>query len=397
MRTADFKEEIIEMYSEGMGSRRIGKALKAKYGDNFSQNLERNIRSICSKHKSGLPKGVAKQMEDRGFNTEQDWSIAWIKPDKGLSVLVRNPNRGINSPVDLDQVREEFVAEMKEYAPDFEKIKYKRHKEPHCLIVDIADLHIGKLGTDAGTGETYNVEKAINRAKSGVKGILKKSSGFDIGQIVFVIGNDVLHTDNMHSNTTKGTPQDTDGMWYDNFKIARALYVSIIESLSTIAPVHVVHCPSNHDFISGFMLADSVYSWFHKCKSVTFDVSNRHRKYYKYGQSLMMFEHGDGAKFERLPMIMAEEAKQDWADTTYRYIYLHHLHQNKKLFTRVSQDFPGVNIQYLRTPSGTDQWHHRNGYQHGFKAVEGFVHSPDHGQCAHLTHYFNTPNGESSK
>ncbi len=37
---------------------------------------------------------------------------------------------------------------------------------------------------------------------------------------------------------------------------------------------------------------------------------------------------------------------------------------------------------------GTDSWHHRNGYQHSPKAVEGFVHHPVHGQVARLTHIF---------
>lgn len=382
------KEEILSLYSEGLGSRSILSELQKKHGDVFSKNADSIIRGMCSRHKAGLPSGIAKQMEARGFNTEQDWSIAWIKPDKGLSVLVRNPNRGRISTVDLDKVREEFIEEMKQYAPSFKKLKYPKVKDPHCLVVDIADLHIGKLSTEGGTGDEYNVDVAIKRAKEGVKGLLQKSSGYELDQIVFIIGNDVLHTDNMHSGTTKGTPQDTSGMWYDNFKLARALYVSIIESLSAIAPVHVVHCPSNHDFVSGFMLADSVYAWFHNNKNVTFDVSNRHRKYFKYGESLMMFEHGDGAKFEQLPIIMAEEAKEDWSKTTFRYIYLHHIHHNKKIHSKTAQDFPGVNIQWLRSPSGTDQWHHRAGYQHSFKAIEGFIHSKEFGQCSSLTHYF---------
>jgi hypothetical protein len=37
--------------------------------------------------------------------------------------------------------------------------------------------------------------------------------------------------------------------------------------------------------------------------------------------------------------------------------------------------------------SGTDSWHHRNGYQHALK-TEG-LHSKEHGQIMRLTHIFN--------
>ena len=51
-------------------------------------------------------------------------------------------------------------------------------------------------------------------------------------------------------------------------------------------------------------------------------------------------------------------------------------------------DFIGVTVESLRSPSGTDSWHHRNGYQHSPKAIEGFIHHPEHGQIARLTHIF---------
>ena len=61
---------------------------------------------------------------------------------------------------------------------------------------------------------------------------------------------------------------------------------------------------------------------------------------------------------------------------------MHHLHH------KISKDYIGVTVEALRSPSGTDSWHHRNGYQHSPKAVEGFIHSKEHGQIARLTHLF---------
>jgi len=79
---------------------------------------------------------------------------------------------------------------------------------------------------------------------------------------------------------------------------------------------------------------------------------------------------------------MAQESPKHWAETKHRYVYSHHLHH------KISKDYIGVTVESLRSPSGTDSWHHRNAYQHATKAVEGFIHHKDFGQVARLSHIF---------
>ena len=62
--------------------------------------------------------------------------------------------------------------------------------------------------------------------------------------------------------------------------------------------------------------------------------------------------------------------------------YIHHIHHKK------SKDYMSVCVEALRSPSGTDSWHHRNGYQHSPKAIEGFLHHAEHGQVARFNHLF---------
>ena len=81
-------------------------------------------------------------------------------------------------------------------------------------------------------------------------------------------------------------------------------------------------------------------------------------------------------------LLMAQEAKLRWSETKHRYIYMHHVHH------KIAKDYIGVTVEALRSPSGTDSWHHRKGYQHAPKAVEGFIHSKDNGQIARFTHLF---------
>ena len=136
------------------------------------------------------------------------------------------------------------------------------------------------------------------------------------------------------------------------------------------------------------MLADSVYCWFRNHKNVSFDVSNAHRKYFIYGKNLIGSSHGDGAKMADMPLLMANEAPLQWANTFYRYIYLHHIHHKDVTKFKSGKDYQGVTVEYLRSPSGTDSWHHRNGYQHAPKAIEAFIHNKQFGQVARISHNF---------
>lgn len=318
--------------------------------------------------------GVVAYCEARGidFNSVTEY---WDKT-KEYSVRVRPEIMSYN------EISQDIIKEMDEHSPRYKTIKRKKINNPHLLVVDPADIHLGKLSSAFETGEDYNQEIAVNRVREGVKGILDKSKGFNFDMIVLIIGNDILHIDTPKRTTTSGTPQDTDGMWYENFLKAKSLYVEIIETLCSIADVHVMYNPSNHDYTHGFFLADVIQSWFRHAKNVTFDCSITHRKYYKYGANLIGTTHGDGARVANLPLLMAVESKDNWSSCKHRYIYTHHVHHKN------AKDYTGVTVESLRSPSAADSWHHRNGYQHNPKAIEGFIHHPDHGQIARLTHIF---------
>jgi len=324
---------------------------------------------------------VSTTLENNGLDGN-NWKHAWVK-DKGVSVFLRNAN----GEVSYEDVREELIEAAKKHAPKYPKIE-REEQGNHLLIIDPSDLHIGKLALVGETGELYNVDEALKRAHEGVNGILNKIHGFKIEKIVFVVGNDVLHIDTPKRTTTSGTPQDTDSMWWDCWIKARELYVSLIERLLSLADVHVIYCPSNHDFMQGFMLAESLYAWFHNSENVSFDVTMRHRKFFEYGDNMMMFDHGDGHKVQETPYIMASGEAQMWGRTKLRYSYKHHLHHKQRINWLTEKDYHGCTVEFLRSPSSADRWHDTNGYNFQAKAIEGFLHHPTQGQVARITHYF---------
>ena len=371
-----YYERAIELLSDnpdGLSCRKIAKKIKQEFSlDDNIDSIRKNIHN-WSKQKDSV--ALQEACEEYGIPIDKVGHY-WYK-GKHISIHASNKDT-----VSYSDVKDGIIKEMNNYSPKYPSIKRDKIIDGHLLVVDPADVHIGKLATAFETGEEYNSQVAVNRVIEGVSGIISKAKGFNIDQVIFVAGNDILHIDTPRRTTTSGTPQDTDGMWYENFMTAKKLYVDVIEQLLTIAPVHFMYNPSNHDYANGFFLADVIQSWFRNCKDISFDCSIAHRKYFKYHNNLIGTTHGDGAKPQDLPLLMAQEAGEDWSKTKHRYVYTHHVHH------KVAKDYIGVTVESLRSPSSADSWHHRNGYQHNPKAIEGFIHSRDHGQIARITHLF---------
>lgn len=282
----------------------------------------------------------------------------------------------------LEDLKKEIVEGMNEHSPKIHVFKRKKIKDAHCLVIDPADIHIGKYASEYETGEKYDMDIAVRRVHEGIEKLLSFASHYPLDQIILIIGNDILHTDTPRRTTTSGTPQDTHGQWYENFMVAQKLYIDIIDRLLPIANVHVMHNVSNHDGMTGWMLSQVVKAWYRKTKQVTFDGDMKHRKAYRYYNNFIGSTHGDGAKDADLPLLMAHEFASMWASTIHRYIYTHHVHH------KMAKDRIGITIESSRSASGTDSWHHRNGYTGAPKAIEAYLHHKTNGQVARFSHVF---------
>ena len=375
MKKSEVKSKALELYNSGIENKsEIARMICKESGGDFQRTRMMVSRAINKIQWES--EGLLEECEKVGLDPK-DVSSFWYK-GKHYSILSTKKKESFN----YDEFKDDLIAEISKWSPKYPKIARYSYTDKHCMVFSPADIHIGKLCSAFETGEEYNSQIAVKRVLDGLNGILKKTSGFDIDKIIFIAGNDILHIDTPRRTTTSGTPQDTDGMWYDNFIIAKRLLVDIIETLVMVADVEVHFNPSNHDYMSGFMLFDSVSAWFRNHKQVEFFGDISHRKYTTYGNNLIGMTHMDGAKREDLPLLMAHEASAWWAECKHRYIYGHHVHH------KTAKDIMSVCVETLRSPSGTDSWHHRNGYQFAPAAVEAFIHHHEQGQVARLTHIF---------
>jgi len=321
---------------------------------------------------------IKQEAESQGLNVN-DVHSGWIK-SKEASLYFKNPDY---KQQDYKKLFNELIEEIKEYAPHYKKIDRPKVIEPHLFFCCPSDIHIGKLCRSFVSGVEYNNQIAVQRTLEGVRGCIKKAEGFHIDQVVLLLSGDLLHVDGFKT-TTKGTPQDMDGLFSDHFMIAKRLMVEVIEMLLEVADVQVMYTSGNHDHITGWLMSEVLKAHFSLCSNVSWNNDLTMRKYFKYGKTLISSTHGDGIKWNLLPMIMADECKW-WSETKYRYMFTQHVHhkvQNKN-------DFVGVTLESLRSPSGADAWHHKSGYQSSSNlAIESFIFHKQHGQVARLTHLF---------
>lgn len=335
------------------------------------------------------------------------WKIAKDEDGNGYSLFVQNPVSG--EKTSLSDIVERAISDaLEDKQPEYEF----RPTLPgeRLLVIDLSDVHFLKLCARTETGYHYSRDIARHRVIEGTKALLQMAAPLHVGRILFVLGNDILHTDGPRPQTTSGTPQDTEGTIFQGFSDAKAAMIGAIEEAAKVAEVDLIHCPSNHDWVLGWALSQCLGAWFKDHPNVNaseYALSERHRKYYRYGSNLIGLSHGDGAKEEKLYGLMVTEARNHIAECNHLYWILHHVHHKDRkrrgvdVFT-TEKDHTGmtthhfgshspegshINVEYVRSPSPPDGWHDRNGFVNR-QAVEAFVFCASDGQKIRLTEWF---------
>jgi len=279
-----------------------------------------------------------------------------------------------------------MIAEAKD-APLYKNSFTEKSQNWKNQLVEVAfpDLHIGKLAWDKETGEDYDMNIAVSRCKAAVDELMSRLDKTRIERILLPLGNDLIQIDNKMSTTTHGTPQNTDGRFGKMFKTTKDLVIDTITKLAAIAPVDVLIIPGNHDEQTMFTLGEVLEAWYKDDPQVTINNSPKLRKYYQYGVNMIMLTHGDKEKHNELGLIAAHEEAKMWGETKYREVHLGHLHKSKSVQYTTGDEYPGFKIRILPSLSGTDAWHHAQGYL-SMKAAKAFIFDKNKGLITEHTY-----------
>lgn len=287
-------------------------------------------------------------------------------------------------PKPIHDAAEAVFARMKKYAPKYPAAAPRRAKGERVLaVLDLVDVHFGKLAWAAETGQNYDLRIADRVYRDAVRDLLARCRGFEVEEFLIPLGSDFLHVDNLGGTTTAGTPQDVDGRVSKIITTAELAVVWAVEEAAARGRVHVRWVPGNHDRLLSYCLARTVAAWFRNHRRVSVDVAPTTRKYHRYHRTLIGLAHGDSEKPASLPAIMATEAPRDWAETACREWHLGHLHRSKRVDHLALQTHDGVPVRTLRSLSAVDAWHYRSGYVGTQRAAEVYL----YGRGGYVGHF----------
>jgi hypothetical protein len=238
------------------------------------------------------------------------------------------------------------------------------NKEKNCtVVINLADLHLGKLVSEAETGERYNIDIAKERFLSCVKYLAQKSyQCYGVKKFILSTLGDTLHIDSLKSTTTAGTYVESDTRASKVFQTALDVITEAIEMLKQYAPeVEFININGNHCELSEQHLGIALKAYYRNDKQVIIDSNPRNRKYRLVGDNLLVWNHGD-TNTATLPLTVATEQAERWGKSKFRLIQLGHLHSTKKKVYQSEDEYNGVIVRHFSSLSGTDAWHDKNNY-----------------------------------
>lgn len=255
---------------------------------------------------------------------------------------------------DENQWQKQLIEAIKTHTEPI-KLPCENNLDVNCgnmLEIPLTDVHFG-----INTLEDY-AEK-LNKLEKIIKSKVYHT-------IVLVIGQDLLHSNNItESKTVKGTileTVDTQTAW----KSAQTFYSSLIEwCYRQSLKLKVIYSKGNHD-------ADS--SWFFvqwlKCRypQIDYDDSFEPRKIIHWNKVFVGISHAEYQKSK--PTDLFSQFATEFANSTVRELHLGHKHFES------SVDI-GIVVRRLPTATKTDEWSKNNGFVTARKNFQVFEYTPN--------------------
>lgn len=288
---------------------------------------------------------------------------AWLKPVPGAKEadIVRDTIEWIraNSPVNPAKA----PAKMATVQVD----------DPVMLELSVPDLHYGRLCHTDETPSSYDVKIAAHIHQQAIEALYTRASIFPIQKIMLVISGDFFNVDNDKNETTAGTPQSEDSRWAKSFRQGVALLHRAIEFLRSKAEVEVRFIGGNHDRTRLFYAGEVVAAMYANAAGVTVINQPRVRQYTRWGTVLLGFAHGDGAKHDKLPLLMASESGDLWSGASHREIHVGHLHHSRETQFHAGNEHNAVRVRVLPSLAAVDTWHMLHGFVGQKRAAEAYL------------------------
>jgi len=326
--------------------------------------------------------GKVKQADGEQLSATELWQVkVWFKP-------LHKRTAAINT----------LIETLKDHGPRVKLRKAKRKpKHRRMLEISVMDPHMG-LDCQMPTSDArWSLDICEQFYLFAIEELLRKAHHYGpFEQIVYVFGNDFLHVDS-DAGTTRGTPQPEAVEKYTaaarGEQLAIAAVNLILSKLPNGGQLHIVQVPGNHDEFSSYFLGRILNAWFRNDQRVTIDATAAPFKKFRFGNTLLGFEHGSNINAIRLAALMANEWRQDWAETEYREWHCGDQHRKGSAKPSTFEE-QGVSVEYLPALVAPNAWHKKKSFNFQKRAAKAFVWDYNTGEEARLSTNISSYSGQ---
>jgi hypothetical protein len=264
--------------------------------------------------------------------------------------------------------QDSFVDFLASYQPVSQEVmspKFSPEKPNGMLVINKQDSHLNKWDVDGDNNVLDRLAKIMYKVEV-IAAQAQLSNNLE--EITYIIGSDEFNSEYTNA-TTKGTPQQNTHTYHTSFEYICDHEVLMITMLLQYAKhVNVVYVAGNHDEFVGWHMVNWLQTYFRNIDRLTIDSSPKYRKYVSYGNSALMFNHGDAIKPAKLAALFPIEYRDQWSFHHNFYIFTGDKHHE------VSHDFNGIKFYQIPAFSNAKSlWDDKNGHTMSKGEVTAFL------------------------
>lgn len=363
----EYSDKIIEEAKRAI-------ALRDKHGNYADAATEMNLsldqfnRRIRRARSMGLDKSLAPAI----ISEDLEFKSTTVQYDKNGKVI-QEWRRLLPQSEGLQSFVNSLIESVKNKGKSGKFVQLADNKADIMKEICINDAHIGRLCWGKESGRDYDLKIATKAVTNAIDIALGKST---YGKIVLVFGGDTMHADSRNNKTEKsGHALDVDGRFSKIIGVTRSVMQDAVIKCSKRAPeVEVIIISGNHDWHAAIALRNITDAFFSACPNIKVEMSPAPRICRTWGNTMLVWAHGDCVKPTKWPEVVASEFPKEWAKTKYRFVHLGHIHHRKTFSTQPISAMPGITVEFLDALCTPDSWHCEHGYVGITPATQAFTH-----------------------
>lgn len=224
--------------------------------------------------------------------------------------------------------------------------------------INIGDAHIGLLTHQWEVGHNFDLKIAERELCAAIATLIDESADHD--RVVINDCGDASHYENFSATTEAGGHAlDADGRFPKMIAVySRIMRFIVDKALSKFNHVDVIVNQGNHSRTNDIWMAELLRVAYGHTGRV--NILNNSNVFigYRMGKTLVVTHHSDKCKPAVLPQVVATDFAADWGETTYRYVWIGHIHHSMKL-----KEAGGCTVESFNTLAPSDKYAHDGGWR----------------------------------